>query len=573
MADPPPRRTWNDANERIRQGDFQGAIQLLQGLRGPGVDHGPLLQLLDLQVRLQESEGARETIERLLAQLPPTGALQDYREMQIAGAVAAARYRLQDKPGAEAIWQRMRSPLPPAHLALALFSSYRQAGQIDECLTLVAELRREQEDPSLFALELAALHEEHGEGRAAFGELSAWLKARGAASLSLISRRLLTLVENCDDPGLEDWMVEQVAGRRAAPPPGLGEAVLDALVQRGRLDQALPLAWSLDHDDSGRLPLQLARTLLQDGRGRQALELLEDLERRERPARGDADFQLLKAQALSGLGRAEESLAAYRRLLGAGGAQAASARLEAARLLHRPLGRPDQALDELQVLLQAAPAHAEALPLAVLLAGALAREDEAQQLLAAARRAQARKLIEPQLDFLDVRLAWWAGQPSAAAARLGGFLERQVRHEIFNDAVELLDLLAFAASDSQAVVRAGEADRLALLGRAQEALAVLHAAIGEAGPAREILSWRACRLAEAELGPEDARRELARYRAQHPGSIRLDRLAWMEFGLMERAGLPADSLRAVGLALLERWPDSLLQDAVRRRLRQLDEER
>jgi len=559
-------------NQRILQGDIQGAVRLLLGMDATRTDPNALLQLLDLQVRLQERDGALETIGRLLDQLPPAGPLADYRAMQIAGAVATARVRLQDREGAEALWRRMRTPPPPPHLGLVLLQSYRQAGEIDECYAWAREQRRDSGDPTLWALELADLHQQLGECREAVAELAAWQEARGGGSL--VQRRLLGLVEACDDPDFEDWLAGDARRRLRAGHPETGEAVLDALVQRGRTDLAAPLAWVLDEAGAadGRAPYALARTLIQDARFGDALPLLDELQDRGRPVAAEPEFRLLTARALSGLGRGEEALAEYRRLERAGGVEAGAARLEAARLLLRPLGRPREALAELEPLLAAAPAHGEALPLAVLLAGALDESGAARARLAAARRGRPDGALAPQLDFLAVRLDWWDGRPSLAAAGLGGFLERQVGSENFNDAAELLDLLAFAARDSAAVTAAAAADRDAFLGRPRDALATLHAATAEGGPAAEILDWRACRLAAGDLPPAEARAELARYRGRHPDSIRLDRLAWMEFGLMERAGLPADSLRAAGLALLTAWPESLLQDAVRRRLRQLDED-
>lgn len=564
------RQRLNDANALVQRGDFRGAVAQLQALvdEGPATDTAPLLQLLDLQVRLKDEAGARASAARLLALLPASGPFGGYREMDLAGRTAASLHRLGDGESAEALWRRMRDPAPAPNLAMALFNSYRQAGKFDECVELARTQRASSHDPALWSLDLANLLQERGDCRGAFGELRLWRAAHDGGSGALVSRQLLGLAEACDDAGFEDWMAER-AQRFGEDESSMGEDVLDALVQRGRADRAVPLAWTLDRDGSGRLPYGLARTLLQDGRWDEALPVLEGLEQRKRPAAESEEFRLLSARAKAGLGRAEEALADYRQLEGRG-QLAGEARLEAARLLLGPLERPAEADDELVPLLRQAPAHREALPLAVLLEGALGRDEDARQRLETARGARPAADMLPELDYLAVRLDWWAGRLSKAGQGLGGFLERQVRHDRFNDAVELLDLLAFATSDSAAVVAAGEADRLAFLGRASEALARLETAIAAGGPAAEVLGWQACRLAETQLPPAEGRRVLAAYRTRQPDSIRLDRVAWMDFSLMERQGLPADSLRAAGLALLETWPESLLQDAVRRRLRDLE---
>lgn len=562
----------NEANERIRQGDIRGAIEQLQALveAGPS-DIGPSLQLLDLQVRLQDEAGARSTIDGLLRRLPASGPLVDFQQMQIAGQLAPGLLALGQENEAEALWKRMRDSKLPPHLALLLFNSYRQAARFDECLNLVSEQRRASGDPALWALNLAILHQERGDCRAAFGELANWQREHRGGGGSLVSRQLLALVEACADADFENWMAEE-AEEFGPADAEMGEAVLDALVQRGRADRATPLAWSLDRDGSGRVPYGLARSLLQDDRFAAAAPLLEELERRGSPVAEQAEFRLLSARCKSGLGLSEEALADYRRLESKG-PLAGEARLEAARLLHRPLDRPQEAADELEPLLRQAPAHGQALPLAVLLRGALGQQDEARALLDNARRASRHGEPQPQLDFLEVRLDWWAGRLTPAAEGLGRFVERQVRHDSFNDAIELLDLLANASSDSLAVVAAGEADRLSFLGRSAQALALLDRSARAAGPAAEALDWMAARLAVAELPPVQAREVLAGFRRRHRDSIRLDRIAWMEFGEMERQGLPSDSLRAAGLALLEAWPNSLLQDTVRRRLRELMAER
>jgi hypothetical protein len=51
----------------------------------------------------------------------------------------------------------------------------------------------------------------------------------------------------------------------------------------------------------------------------------------------------------------------------------------------------------------------------------------------------------------------------------------------------------------------------------------------------------------------------------------MDRLEWMDLDAMAALGLSRKELRTQALSILERWPATMLQDALRRRLREWDE--
>lgn len=91
------------------------------------------------------------------------------------------------------------------------------------------------------------------------------------------------------------------------------------------------------------------------------------------------------------------------------------------------------------------------------------------------------------------------------------------------------------------------------------------------GAIREWLDWQVCVLAAAVLPADRALAEQDRYRERHTESIRLDRLQWMRYEVLERSQAPAGERLALLEEFLERWPDSILQDQVRREIRQLEE--
>ncbi|MDP2360737.1 MAG: hypothetical protein Q8O14_08290 [bacterium] len=556
------------ANRLIQQGQFQQALLILESLSGRRSDAGPLLQMLDLQVRLNDEEGARRSMEELAARLPTGGRLVSYPDFQIAGALAGAHYRLGRPARAADLWKQMKEQASSEPLALAVFHSYRQVRLIDEAHAWATEQRRRASSVDLWALELAQMHEESGHPREAFDELALW-GCRQQAAGRVLEPRLLALAEGATDRRvLIEHMLKRVEGGKETC-PALGEAVLGILVQHRWVGKAVPLAWRLDTDGTGAAPFRLAGDLVRDGSHKAALALLEDLARRGRHPATQPEFLLLKAECLAALDKPEEALALFRQAAGTGGAKGLPAAMRAADLLHRPLGHLPEAARELEGVLARQPSHREAGRRLVLLLGCQGEHERARDALRRLRAQQGPGAEgASELDWLGLSLDWWAGRLSACREGLGAFLKTSTRQVVFNDAIELMDLMAFATTDSAKVVEAARADRLAYAGRWREALDLLHAtAESSTGRLAEWLDWRACLLATREMPPTEARAEYARYRLRQPESVRLDRLAWMELEAMEGEGQPVDSLRAQALDLLRTWPQSLLQDAVRRRLR------
>jgi hypothetical protein len=558
------------ANQLIQQGQFQDAIRVLEGLSFRPGDPAPLLQMLDLQVRLRDEPGARRSLDSLAARLPADGNLRSATDFRIGGAMAGAWYRLGQPARADEWWKRLRSQVRDEEGALTLFQAYRQVRLVDECLDWARQQRKRWGRPTLWALEVAALHEESGRWREAVDELAAWQCAQDVSS-NLVETRLLKLTEVVRDQAeLRDQLLRKV--REAPDCPGFGQAVLGVLAQQGDVPAATRLAWQLDPRGEAGIPFALAGDLARDGRTAEALVLLDGMAERGAPQAGKVEGRLLRAECLVALGREEEALALYRVLAEGGEARARDARLQAARLLHRPLGRPEEAIHELESLLARQPGQVEGGRLLALLLAHQGRDEEARgQLRVLQERARANEQERADLGFLALRLDWWAGRLTSCARGLGDYLKTSTRQDTFNDAIELADLLAFTTSDSLAVAEAARADRMAFGGAWREAVDLLHQlAEARSGKLAEWLDWRACQLVAQESDAPTLRGELARFRERQPASLRLDRLAWMDLLASEKEGAPREELRRQALALLETWPASLLQDAVRRRLREWD---
>lgn len=556
------------ANQLIQQGQFQDAIRVLEGLSFRPGDPAPLLQMLDLQVRLRDETGARRSLDSLETRLPADGQLRNPSDFRVCGAMAGAWYRLGQPARADEWWKRARGQVRDEESALAVFHAYRQVRLVDESLDWARQQRKRWGKPTLWALEVAALQEEGGRWKDAVDELAAWQCAQ-AGSSNLIETRLLKLAEAARDAqALSEHMLRRV--RENAACPGLGQAVLGVLTQQGEVESAMGLAWQLDPRGEAGIPFELARDLARDGRSLEALALLDELATRGVSQAGQPEGRLLRAETLVALGRAEEALALYRQVAEGGDVRAREARLQAARLLHRPLGRPAEAIVELDLLLRRQPGHPEGGRLLALLLAHQGEDERAQaQLRLLQERARVNEQERADLGFLALRVDWWAGRLTPCARGLGEYLKTSTRQDTFNDAIELADLLAFTTSDSLAVVEAARADRLAFGGAWREAVELLHTlAEPRSGKLAEWLDWRACQLVAAEADAPALRRELARFRERQPASLRLDRLAWMDLLASEKEGVPKEELRRQALALLEKWPASLLQDSVRRRLRE-----
>ncbi len=554
----------------IQQGQLQQAVNLLEQLAYGRQDAGPLIQMLDLQIRLMDMAGARQSMDSLEARLPGDGHLPAYADFQVAGALAGAHYRLGQAARATEMWKSMREEARDESLALALFHSYRQVRLSEEALSWVREQRRKWRKDDLWAFEVALVHEEAGRPQDAFDELALWqCRQQGG---SVVESRLLTLAEGArDKPELLRHMLAAVKGKRACAP--VGQAVLGVLVQQNWTREATALAWELDTESNGNLPMELAQDLARDGQREACLGLLDEMVKRGRPQAATPELALMRADCLAGLGRAEEALAILQGQASRGGPRGYLAALQAARLLHKPLGRLPEAVRQLEELLARQPADRDAARLLVLLEGCQGHDKEAQAALLRLRSiTPLRTEGSTEVDWLGLRLDWWAGRLEACRTAMAAFLKTNTRQDVFNDAIDLMDLLAFSTKDSLGVMEAALADRDAFAGRISQAREILHkASDSRSGPLAEWLDWRTCVLMQAEASPQEARGEFVRYRGRHAESLRMDRLEWMDLDAMAALGLSKTELRTQALSILERWPATMLQDALRRRLREWDE--
>lgn len=561
-----------EAGILIQQGEFQQAIELLKRSAPGKGDTNTLMQLLDLQVRLRDEAGAAATITQIEALLPADGSLVEFTEFQLAGALAGALYRMDRGAEADRVWLRMREQAATPQLALAVFLSYRQIRLFHEALEWAAERRRAAGDPALWALELSNMHKDAGQWKQAFDELLLWAESNNN-SPGFLSRRMLSLAEDCtEQAGLMDYMYHQ-ARRNGSRENGVSAAVLDVLIQTRHWDEATTLAWEVDQG-SGDAPVSLAGSLLEANLPSRALEQLSRLEKEESPAFRRADVLLLHGTCLEMLERPETALKTYGRVRAMSSHLAAEATLRSAELLHMKLNRPAEAHQLFERLLTEQPDRFAAARSWLRLLASEQNHERGRRLLTEQEKLQSRKQdVMVEIQFLQLRLDLWQGRFTSLGEQLGEFLKRNLRHDTFNDAIELMDLFAFRTRDSLGVMTAADADRMEFAGNTIGAIGVLDSAVEQTeGPLREWFAWKACRLSEGVETPAERRLRYARFRAEWPASLHAERLDWMELDAMAEQELPADSLRAAGIAFLERWPEGMLQDAVRRRVRLLDEE-
>ncbi len=568
--------TDRDANLRSRAlqlrsaGDFRGSLNLLTQLSERQPTAANFSALLDLQGLLKDPEGVDQTISRLtpLIQGWPDH-IRSRDDLRLATSVAEAMYQTNRHQEADSLWELLKKQANNEQLAQELFSSYRRVRRYDHAENYAIEVRGKFSQPDLWALNLASMYEEQGFCQKSFDEYKLYLD-KGKSSATLVARRLLILAEKCrDDEAFFEHMYKcALAEGRGVKPPVLPLQVMEVLVQTGHFRLSIELAWALDSGD-GAIPFSLAKTLVADHRGDLALLILDRLRERKDAVSQAQDFAFQRAQSLALCNRPEEAISAYQEVIEQGGPLRWTAGLEAARLLHRPLLRPEEAAAQLDDMLRQA-GQTEAQLLQIRLLGGLERYQEARELRQGAS-SRARGEAQAELEFLQVELALWQGNLKEARLALPGFLQSRSQHALFNDAIELMDLLAFAATDSQTVVLAGKARRLAWLGQTRAALDVYHEASASGGPAAEWLDWQAVELACRELPPEEAMLVVDMYATRHSDSIRLDRLAWYRIDLMEAQHYPVRDVLAACEEMLREWPDSILQDQIRRRIRKLEE--
>ncbi len=574
-----PKQEERQLQARITQlsarGDYMGALRLIDELTTRNPSYNNLKQKLDLELRLKREADARLSILHIEAGLDGwPDRLSGFSAFQQAATVAESWYRVGEREKAEFTWNRMKELAQSPNLSITVFQSYRRIKLFDDALDWVRGQRLRYSDPDLWALDVSQVLEQRGECEAAFEEVVLYLGGAGDRGLRSAGRRALKLAQDCaGGDSLLSHMRRRALEELESGRSRTAMIVMDVMVQQRRTKEAGELVWLLDKGD-GSLPFNLAQTLANDREWTAVLAILERMRADSSPLCGIEEFSLLMGQCLRELGRYAESLAEFVSLGDSSSPLGWRARLEAARLLHRPLGKIEQAEERLARVLELNPELYEAALHRVQLLGVLQRYKEADRLLRSTRRTRKPgSAAGVELEFLAIRLAWWEGRITDCRSAISEFLTNSDAHPIFNDAIDLMDLLSFSTTDSIAVVLAGRSDRLAFGGRVDEALEILgEAAVTVGSGAAEWLDWRACGLSAAEQDPARALERIEGYRGRHPDSIRLDRLAWMEIELMERLGVPGERLLRACEDLLERWPASILQDRVRRKIRRLEEE-
>ena len=552
-------------------GDYQGALTILGDLASRQPTTSNLSTLLDLQGLLKDQEGVDQTISRLtpLIQGWPDR-LRSQNDLRLAAGIAEAKYLTGRQPAADSLWQKLELQARDEQRAQELFNSYRRVRRYGHAENYAYAIRGKFDHPGLWALNLASMFESQGHCLKAFEEYVLYLNT-GKSAASLTARRFLMLADKCrDNEELFEHMYKAATSNHASgEAPLLALQILDVFVQTSHFSKAMELAWFIDEGAGGEIPFSLARTLVADHRGDMALGILQRLQSEARSVTQKQEFDLVLGQALAQDGHPQEAIRAYQRVTDRGGPMRWTANLEAARLLHRPLLQAEEAVRQLQELLRQAE-QSEAQLLQIRLLGGLERYDEAERLrVRSMSRARGDTRIE--LEYLQIELALWHGDLSLARTALPQFLGSHSQHPLFNDAIELMDLLTFAATDSNAVVMAGRARRLAWLGYTNEALGAYQEASATSGAASEWLDWQAVELAVRELSAAAAIQVVEEYGRRHPDSIRLDRLAWYRAQLMEERGDTSQVLLAEYEALLQNWPETILQDQVRRKIRKLEE--
>jgi tetratricopeptide (TPR) repeat protein len=581
------------ARDKLRQqamqlqaaGEYRTALELMRQVVAQDPQPGNLMTMLDLQVQLRLDEEARQTMERLERSVPGwPDDFSGFQSLNTVGHLAAARYRMGETDLAETLWKRMENRAADEMEAGIVFHSFQEQRLFDQALEYAERQRDRRGKPALWAMELAQLHESQQRFPAAFDEYCLLLDGDPNRDAS-IGNRLLRLAEKAGpggDTGLQDApasggdlvdrMVERALKEAGRERPRLARLVFEVCIQQKAYAQARSLAQRLDPSGSEGLLAVLAHAAVSDGSFAMGLEIQDEIRTRHRNRPLEPDQRLDRGRALEGLGRFEPALQEYDTLALDPGPLAVEAQLSAARLLHETRGDVAGASQRLERLLAKRPRELRAVIYQVRLLGALGEFDAAETLrVRGLELARSQPELMAELEFLGIQHAWWRGQLSQARERLKSFLEQESQHPIFNDAIDLIDLLAYSGSDSLIVVQAAVADRQAWSAQVPQAIATLkEAATKGSEGAREWLDWQVCVLAAVALPVEVALEEQEHYRTRHTDSIRLDRLHWMRYQVLVRAHAPASERQAVLEELLERWPDSILQDPVRREIRQLE---
>ena len=573
VAGPARDRLRQQAMQLQSMGEYQSALDLMRQVVAQDPQPSNLQILLDLQVQLRLDDEANRSIALLEATIPGWPAdFTGFQSLNTASRIAGALNRMGESDRADAIWKTMERNARDEMEASIVFRGFQDQRLFERAGDYVERQRKARSKPGLWAMEMAQAFEQQEHWAQAFDEYSLVTEYDSNAR-NTVGHRLLRLAEKAGpDSDLVDLMVTRALKEQARGREELARQVFEVCIQQKAYQQAHQLAGKLDPKGDEGLLQTLAHAAVGDGSFAMGLSLLDEIQTRQGTARTDPGLRMDRGLALEGLERPLEALAEYDTLALEPGPQALEAQLLAARLLHQRLDRAEEAIARLDRVLSTRPRELRAILYQIRLLGSTGRFTDAESLrvrgLEAARN-QPDILVE--LEFLQIQLAWWSGRLSQAREGLTVFLQKESQHPIFNDAIDLMDLLAFAGSDSLLVRSAALADRQAWLTHVAQAVETLKTPEprGSSG-VREWLDWQACTLASRFLPVEAARAEQARYRLAHGESIRLDRLTWMEYEVLCRAGAPVAERQRILESLLEDWPESILQDQVRREIRQLD---
>jgi thioredoxin-like negative regulator of GroEL len=562
----------NQAAQLTSKGDYSGAMRLLNSIPENAKEPSILERLLELQIRLKLNSEAEQTIEMLQNKINGwPDRLNKTKDFRTAGKIAGAWYRLNEQNKADSVWKSMRVNAKQVATAHAVFSSYRQVRLNNEAINWVNLQRNAFSDPGLWALDISTVYEEMGQYENAFSELVSYVRNSKSKSHGFVTQRVLKLLDHPDDKEeLLSFMDSTARVELKSAKTPIAKIVLDAMVQYKKFPEATNISWALDADSTGMIPFNLARTFADDKNWKFALIILDQIEQKNRPIFAGAEFGMLKGVCLGETGKYAEALDILDQVSKMKSHLMKQSLQAKASIYHYGLGQIDAASVEISKVLKISPDDNAAKAYQILLLAARDEFSAAEKLLGGIPKSTMKSQVE--LQFYQIKIAWWQGDINKCRALLPLFLRNQSAHPIFNDAIDLMDLFSFAATDSVAVAAAGKADLLAWRGQKKQSISMLSAAAIDAkDSAAEWLNWLACVLAIDHLPYAETLALFDTYKERHKNSIRLDRLEFMEINLSEKRDTNPVIIHELCLDFLNKWPESILQDQVRRKIRELED--
>ena len=275
-----------------------------------------------------------ETPRRVRASDPVTLGLQEAQSLLRGGRVEDGLRKLRELAAAHPQEWRVIE---------ALGRTLESMDQREEAASVFRRAADTWADPSLPLVELQRLHRGLGALKAALEVCLEYLVRVDRAD-AWVADEVESLVRT-DGVGPEAIRALEEAMRKRPDDPRLREILIIARLHQGEALRAVDEAGDLDRERKaqGRLLLRFARTAHDKGLTEAALLAYERLLAREIPVTLQDQVLLLRAQALRGLGRPAEALAAYDEAIRREGIGLA-AQVERAELLAGPLNRPEDAI-------------------------------------------------------------------------------------------------------------------------------------------------------------------------------------------------------------------------------------